>query len=167
MDLNRNDPPNNKNNPNDSGGKRPKGNILLAILITVAVVIVISMIYNAIAGSKYKETDFNDFLDAMEKGQLSEVVIQSDRIIYMTKEEAAKPERQQKACYTGLPRGGDYLELSKQLDGLGVKNTTQIVEDNSGIIMILYYALMIGGVFLLMNSLTKRMSGDGLMGGFG
>ena len=167
MDINRNDPPNNKNNPNDSGGKRPKGNILLAILITVAVVIVISLIYNAIAGSKYKETDFNEFLDAMERGQLSEVVIQSDRIIYMTKEEAAKPDSQQKACYTGLPRGGDYLELSKQLDSLGVKNTTEIVEDNSGIIMILYYALMIGGVFLLMNMLTKRMSGDGLMGGFG
>ena len=167
MDLNRNDPPNNKNNPNNSGGKRPKGNILVAILITVAVVIVISMIYNAIAGSKYKETDFNDFLAAMEHGQLSEVVIQSDRIIYMTKEEAAKPERRQKACYTGLPRGGDYLELSKQLDDMGVKNTTEIVEDNSGIIMILYYALMIGGVFLLMNMLTKRMSGEGMMGGFG
>ena len=167
MDLNRNDPPNNKNNPNGSGGKRPKNNILVAILITVAVVIVISMIYNFIAGSKYTETDFNDFLTAMEKGQLSEVVIQSDRIIYMTKEEAAKPERRQKACYTGLPKGGDYLELSKQLDDLGVKNTTEIVEDNSGIMMILYYALMIGGVFLLMNTLTKRMSGEGMMGGFG
>ena len=167
MDLNRNDPPNNKNNPNDPGGKRPKGNILLAIIITVAVVIAISMIYNAIAGSRYKETDFNDFLDAMERNQLSEVTIQSDRIIYMTKEEAAKPERQRKACYTGLPRGGDYLELSKQLDDKGIKNTTEIVEDNSAIIMILYYALMIGGVFLLMHTLTKRMSGDGLMGGFG
>ena len=167
MDLNRNDPPNNKNNPNDSGSKRPKGNILLAIIITVAVVIAISMIYNAIAGSRYKETDFNDFLDAMERNQLSEVTIQSDRIIYMTKEEAAKPERQRKACYTGLPRGGDYLELSKQLDDKGIKNTTEIVEDNSAIIMILYYALMIGGVFLLMHTLTKRMSGDGLMSGFG
>ena len=166
MDPNKKDSPNNKNN-NDRGGKRPKGNILLAIVITVAVVLIISSIYNAIAGSKYTETDFNEFLDAMENGQLSEVEIQYDRIIYMTKEEAAKPEGQQKACYTGLPKGGDYLELSKQLDDMGVKNTTQIVEDNSGIMMILYYALMIGGVFLLMNMLTKRMSGDGLMGGFG
>ena len=166
MDFNRNDPPNN-HNPKDPGGKKPKGNILLAILITVAVVIVISLIYNAIAGSKYKETDFNEFLDAMEKGQLSKVTIHTDRIIYLTKEEAAKPERLQKECYTGLPRGGDYLELSKQLDAMGVQNTTQIVEDNSGIIMILYYALMLGGVFLLMHTLTKRMSGDGMMGGFG
>ena len=167
MDLNRNDPPNNKNNPNNSGGKRPKGNILVAILITVAVVIVISMIYNAIAGSRYTEKDFNDFLSAMENGQLHKVTIQADRIIYMTKDEAAKPERRQKECYTGLPKGGDYLELSKQLDALGVQNTTEIVEDNSGIIMILYYALMIGGIFLLMNMLTKRMSGEGMMGGFG
>ena len=167
MDLHRNDPPNNKNNPNDPGGKRPKNNILLAIIITVAVVIVISLIYNAIAGSRYKETDFNEFLEAMEQGQLSKVTLQSDRIIYLTKDEAAKPERLRKECYTGLPKGGDYLELAKDLDKLGVENTTEIVEDNSGIIMILYYALMIGGVFLLMNMLTKRMSGDGLMGGFG
>ena len=167
MDLNRNDPPNNKNNPNNSGGKRPRGNILVAILITVAVVIVISMIYNAIAGSRYTEKDFNDFISAMENGQLHKVTIQADRIIYMTKDEAAKPERRQKECYTGLPKGGDYLELSKQLDALGVQNTTEIVEDNSGIIMILYYALMIGGIFLLMNMLTKRMSGEGMMGGFG
>ena len=166
MDLNRNDPPNNKNG-NDPQNKRPKGNVLLAIIITVAVVLLITTVYNFIAGSKYKETDFNDFLAAMEGNQLSEVLIKSDRIIYLTKEEAAKPEAMQKACYTGLPKGGDYLELSKQLDEMGVKNTTEIVEDNSGIVMILYYALMIGGIFLIMNMLTKRMSGDGLMGGFG
>ena len=167
MDFNKKDSSNNKNNGNDSNGKRPKGNILLAIVITVAVVLIISAIYNAISGSKYTETDFNEFLAAMESDQLSEVLIKSDRIIYMTKAEAAKPESQQKACYTGLPRGGDYLELSKQLDAMGVTNTTEIVEDNSGIMMILYYALMIGGIFLVMNMITKRMSGDGIMGGFG
>ena len=166
MDQNRKDPPNNRNG-NDPHNKRPKGNILLAIIITVAVVIVISLIYNAISGSKYKETDYNEFLAAMNSNQLAEVQLQYDRIVYMTKEEAAKPERQQKACYTGLPSGGNTMELAETLDAMGVKVSKEIVEDNSTIIMILYYALMIGGVFLLMNMLTKRMSGDGLMGGFG
>ena len=93
--------------------------------------------------------------------------IQSDRIIYMTKEEAGKPAAMQKACYTGLPGGGDLIALSEELDAMGVKVDKKIVEDNSLIMMILSYALMIGGLFLVMNLLTKRMGGDGMMGGFG
>ena len=50
---------------------------------------------------------------------------------------------------------------------MGVKVDKKIVEDNSLIMMILSYALMIGGLFLVMNLLTKRMGGDGMMGGFG
>ena len=106
-------------------------------------------------------------MKAIESNNLEEVEFQYDRIIYLTKEEAKKPDAQQKACYTGLPRGGDMMELSEKLDDMAVKNRTQIVEDNSGIMMILTYALMLGGAFLLMNMLTKRMSGDGAMGGFG
>ncbi|MBQ7416240.1 MAG: ATP-dependent zinc metalloprotease FtsH [Oscillospiraceae bacterium] len=166
MDLNFNDPPNNKNN-NDPERKRPKGNVLLAIIITVAVVLVISWVYNAIAASRYEETTYNDFLDAMNANQLSKVQLQYDRIVYLTKEEASKPENQQKSCYTGLPSGGNTMELAEQLDAMGVEVSKEIVEDNSGIMMILYYALMIGGIFLVMNMITKRMSGDGLTGGFG
>ena len=167
MDLNRKDPPNNRDNDNDSRGKRPKGNILLALVITVVVVIIISTIYNAISSSRYTETRYNDFLTAMEDGQLAEVELHADRIIYMTKEEAAKPDAKQKACYTGLPSGGNTMELAEELSAQGVKVKKVIVEDNSGILMILYYALMIGAIFLVMNMLTKRMSADGMMGGFG
>ena len=85
----------------------------------------------------------------------------------MTKEEAGKPAAMQKACYTGLPGGGDLIALSEELDAMGVKVDKKIVEDNSLIMMILSYALMIGGLFLVMNLLTKRMGGDGMMGGFG
>ena len=35
------------------------------------------------------------------------------------------------------------------------------------IMMILSYAMMLGVAFLFMNMLTKRMSGDGMMGGMG
>ena len=159
----------NKKTPDkgNSGEKKPKGNMLVALILAVALVLLFSGVYNAIAGSKYKETTYNDFLKAMESNNLEEVEFQYDRIIYLTKEEAKKPDAQQKACYTGLPRGGDMMELSEKLDDMGVKNRTQIVEDNSGIMMILTYALMLGGAFLLMNMLTKRMSGDGAMGGFG
>ena len=170
MDFNRNDSPNNNNNNNDGrkpGGNRPKGSIGTALLITLAIVLLVNWIYGSISKSQYTQTSFSDFLAAKDAGQLSEVEIQSDRIIYMTKEEAGKPAAMQKACYTGLPGGGDLIALSEELDAMGVKVEKKIVEDNSLIMMILSYALMIGGLFLVMNLLTKRMGGDGMMGGFG
>ena len=170
MDLNRNDSPNNNNNNNDGrkpGGNRPKGSIGTALLITLAIVLLVNWIYGSTSKSQYTQTSFSDFLAAKDAGQLSEVEIQSDRIIYMTKEEAGKPAAMQKACYTGLPGGGDLIALSEELDAMGVKVDKKIVEDNSLIMMILSYALMIGGLFLVMNLLTKRMGGDGMMGGFG
>ena len=170
MDLNRNDSPNNNNNNNDGrkpGGNRPKGSIGTALLITLAIVLLVNWIYGSISKSQYTQTSFSDFLAAKDAGQLSEVEIQSDRIIYMTKEEAGKPAAMQKACYTGLPGGGDLIALSEELDAMGIKVDKKIVEDNSLIMMILSYALMIGGLFLVMNLLTKRMGGDGMMGGFG
>ena len=172
MDFNRNDSPNNNNNNNNNdgrkpGGNRPKGSIGTALLITLAIVLLVNWIYGSISKSQYTQTSFSDFLAAKDAGQLSEVEIQSDRIIYMTKEEAGKPAAMQKACYTGLPGGGDLIALSEELDAMGVKVDKKIVEDNSLIMMILSYALMIGGLFLVMNLLTKRMGGDGMMGGFG
>ena len=151
MDFNRNDSPNNNNNNNDGrkpGGNRPKGSIGTALLITLAIVLLVNWIYGSISKSQYTQTSFSDFLAAKDAGQLSEVEIQSDRIIYMTKEEAGKPAAMQKACYTGLPGGGDLIALSEELDAMGVKVDKKIVEDNSLIMMILSYALMIGGLFL-------------------
>ena len=165
MEPNRNDSQNRNNKSGD--GKRPKNSILIALIITVAIVIAISSIYNMVLGSQYTQTTFSDFLTAMENGELDEVEIQYDRIYYLTKEEAAKPASQQKACYTGLPSGGDSAALAEKLHGMGVKVNNPIVEDNSGIIMILYYVFMFAIIFFMMRMITKRMSGDGVMGGFG
>ena len=165
MEPNRNDSQNRNNKSGD--GKRSKNSILIALIITVAIVIAISSIYNMVLGSQYTQTTFSDFLTAMENGDLDEVEIQYDRIYYLTKEEAAKPASQQKACYTGLPSGGDSAALAEKLHGMGVKVNNPIVEDNSGIIMILYYVFMFAIIFFMMRMITKRMSGDGIMGGFG
>ena len=163
MEPNRNDPQTSK--PGDN--KRPKMNIWVTLLIAVAIVLLISTVYHAIANSQYTQTNYSDFRTEMEKSNLAEVTISYDRIIYLTKEEAAKPAAQQKACFTGIPSYADTLALMDELDALGVKVDYPIVEDNSGIMMILYYVLMIGGIFLMMRFLTKRLSGDGVMGGFG
>ena len=157
----------NKHNDRDPGQpQKPKFSKWGTLLIALAVVLLISTVYNNIKQSQYTETTFSDFMDAFESGQLAEVEMHADRVIYMTKEEAAKDPRDQKASYTGLPFG-DALGLAREIEATGVSVKEVIVEDNSGIMMILYYAVMIGIMFMLMSSITKRMSGDGIMGGMG
>ena len=147
--------------------KKPKGNIWLTLIITLSLAMIVSWVWNAVSDSQYTETTYSDFLASIEKNELAEVQLNYDRIIYLTKEEAAKPAAQQKACYTGLPTGGDTMELAEELSAMGVKVSKKIVEDNSTIMMILSYVVMIAVLFFVTNMITKRMSGDGMMGGFG
>ena len=159
MDPNRNHP------PKKPDGKRPKSNLLVTIMITVAIILIISTIYNAITRSQYTQTTFSDFMAAAQKDNLAEVEIRYDRVLYMTKTEAAKPASQQKACFTGLPNG-DALALARELDAMGTTVNVQIVEDNSAIMMILYYVVMFGVIFGVMTLLSRKMSG-GMMGNMG
>ena len=162
--------PNQGNNPNNGkkpGGDRPKGSYFTPLMIALILVLLFSWIMNTVEKSQYTETTLSDFFAAKDAGQLAQVELRYDRIVYMTKEEAAKALSRQKACFTGIPSGGDLLALAEELNNAGVKVSNKIVEDNSVIMMVLSYAIMIGGMFLLMNLLTKRMGGDGMMGGFG
>ena len=161
MEQNRNNSP--KNDPKD---KRPKVNIWVTLIITVAIILIISSVYSAIVKSQYTETTYSEFMDTWENGQLHEVELHYDRVYYLTKEEASKPAGQQKACYTGLPNG-DILTLAEKLDAQGITVNQVIVEDNSGILMILYYVIGFAMIFFVMTMLGKRMSGDGMMGGLG
>ena len=165
MEQNRNTPDRNRPNNGPGGDKKPKNNIVVTLLITVIVVLLLSSVYNMVVDSQYTETTYSDFLREKEAGNLAEVQIDYDRIIYLTVEEAAKEAAEQRACYTGLPSGGDAMVLATELYSQGVNVKQVITEDNSMIVMILYYAAMFGIMFLFINMIGKRMSGDGMMGG--
>ena len=162
MEDNRNNP----QQPNKPDGKRPKGNILVTLIISVCIVFLIGSVFTMIRNSQYQKTTLSDFFAEKEAGNLSEVEFQYDRIVYMTKTEAAKPAEEQTACFTGLP-DGDVLALGRELADEGVEVYGKIVEDNSLIITIISYVLMFGAIFLFMRMMSKRMGGDGLMGGMG
>ncbi len=160
-----------KDPKNPSGSKKPEDdkkqkNLLVTIISTVAIVLIISSIFTFISNSQYKQTTFSDFMAEVEAGNLEEVNLNYDRVIYMTKDEAAKDPQDQQASFTGLPNG-DILAFARELEAMGVTVDQVIVEDNSGIIMILYYVIMFAVIFGVMSMLTKRMSGDGMMGNFG
>ena len=114
--------PSDKNTPvppkNDD--RKSKSGIWIPLLISVAVILTISWVYNALSSMRYTQTTYSDFRDTMESGQLAEVDLHFDRIIYLTKQEAAKPESIRKACYTGIPSYADTITLMYELDELGM-----------------------------------------------
>ena len=155
----------NPQKPNPDGDK-PKTNGWVALTIAILVVLAVSTIYNAVSNSQYTQATWSDFRAAMAADNLSEVELRHDRVVYMTREEAEKDPREQRACYTGLPVTYDLMSLANELDAMGVTVDKQIVEDNSAITMILYYAGMLLLSYFMIRLLMRRM-GDGGMGGFG
>ena len=155
------------NNPKQDPGKdkKPK-NIWIPILITVAILLIITSVYSAISSGQYKEKNYSHFMTQLDNDNLAEVELQGDRVIYLTKDEAEKPADQQKAFLSGLPKG-DAMALADRLHQAGVKVTQVIEEDTSFITMILYYVIMFGVFFLFVRMITRRMGGDGVMGTIG
>ena len=155
----------NNNQPKkpDGNGKR-KPNLWVTLIFTVVIVLIGSLLYNYVKDSKYIETDWNQFIEEKEAGNLVDVHLQNDRVIFQTKEQE---QNSGKAYFTGLPAGGDKMALASELAAENIDVKQEIKEDNSNIIMILYYVLMFGVFFILIRSVMKRMSGDGMMGSMG
>ena len=164
MDPNRND--SNRKPTQGPEGEKPKTNGWVALTIAILVVLAFSTLFRSISNSQYTQTTWSDFRTAVANDNLSEVNIHHDRVIYMTREEAAKDPREQKACFTGLPTTYDQMKLADELHTMGVTVDRIILEDNSTIIMVLYYAGMLLLSFFMIRMVMKRV-GDGGMGGFG
>ena len=158
---------NNQNNKPKDGDKKPKINLLIPLIVSVALMLGFFAMFNFVRNSQYDEKTLDDFLSAKEAGQLAEVEIHLDRIIYLTREEAAKPAQEQRACYAGLTIGANAYALATELHEAGVKVDQEIVEDNSMIMNILTTLLMFVLLFGGMTLLGRRMSGDGMMGAMG
>ena len=116
MDKKHNPPRNNKPNQENDKGKH----IGTAVIISLALILLCTWVYNTITNSQYTQTTYSDFLVAMENNNLAEVQVKYDRILYMTREEAAKDASQLRACYTGLPVGIDGDALLRELHAMCV-----------------------------------------------
>jgi len=161
LEQNRND------NKKPGDGNKPRISFWFLLVITVALILIINSVFNFAKNSQFTQTTLSQFLEHQENGTLAEVEFRYDRIVYLTKEEAAKPASQQKAFYTGLPSGTDTYALAETLRSAGVTVNKQIVEDNSTVTMILTYVIMFGVLFGGMSMLTRKMGGGGIMGSVG
>lgn len=142
------------------------------ILIALVFTIFINAIYDTISKSYLKEIKQTEFHDMLEAGQLDSVEFQSDRILILTKEEAAKETKNQTIYYTGLMPYTDQGRLEQELLNAGVTYSVKIVEQMSPIMSflvswVLPVAIMYLLFSLLMRGMSKRMGGMGGIGGIG
>ena len=77
-----------KDKPNQEGDRGK--HIGTAVIISLALILLFTWVYNTISNSQYTQTTYSDFMADKAAGNLAEVEIKYDRILYMTKEEAAK-----------------------------------------------------------------------------
>ena len=157
--------PNNRGNKN--GGRkddqnRPKFNTILPIaVLAVAFVLLLNFLYTSYSESMMQEINYNKFKDMLKNGEISEVEIQSDRILIKTKDQADEPEGQQTIYYTGLLSDDELLPL---LDQNGVEYYREIVDEVSPIIQILLsYVLPFVIIYFLFSFLMKNLGNK--MGG--
>lgn len=156
--------PNNQNRKNSrrDNDNTPKFNTILPIaVLAVVFVLLFNFLYTSYAESMMKEIKYNEFKEMLENDEISEVEIESDRILIKTKEQEKEPESQQIIYYTGLLSDDELLSL---LDAHNVEYYREIVDEVSPIIQILLtYVLPFVIIYFLFTFLMKNLSGK--MGG--
>ncbi|MBQ7255105.1 MAG: ATP-dependent zinc metalloprotease FtsH [Oscillospiraceae bacterium] len=164
---------NDQNNRNND--RRPEGRqgrtILVILLAALLLTVVLNSIFSSVANAYQTEIDYSDFIEMLENDELDSVQFQSDRIMILTKEEAAKELTARQTYYTGLIDNLPLTGLTEQLEAHGVEYSAHIEETMSPILsFMLTWVLPIAAMYLLfsllMNSMSKRMGGGGL-GGIG
>ncbi len=153
----------------DGDNKQPK-TILMMIVAALIFTVFINSLYESIANSQYQEISYDRFVSMLDEDNVDSVEFQSDRILILTREEAAKSAREQTIYYTGLIPNLDLNGLQTQLDDQGVHYQGHIVEQASPILsFVISWVLPLGITYLLisllMRSMSKRMGGG--LGGIG
>ena len=156
-----------EHNRKDKNGEPPKKSVLLYVIIAATVLLGVWLVFNLITNAQYQHESFSHFLEAKNSDNLAEVQLHYDRIIYLTREEAAKDPVAQKAYFTGVPLGSHLMELALELDKMGVKVDSKIPEDNSMLTMILFSLGSFALIVIFMNAMAKKMGSDGIMGAVG
>ena len=163
MDPVRNDP--NKNKPGQQPeNAKPKTSGWFTLTIVLLIALAVTSIFNTVSESQYKETNWTDFRAEMTAGTLHEVEIDNDKIVYLTKEEAAKPAAEQRACYARIPGTLDLIPLANELADMGVEVKQKQSQDYIASVALTLLSFL--PFIFLFRFMSKRMGGDA-MGGFG
>ena len=163
----------NRNQSNNSGGNVPPTRTIITLVIVALIfTVVINTVYDTFSKASQKEISYTEFQQKLDAGELDSVEFQKDRILILTKTEAAKSASSQIIYYTGLIPNLDLNSLMSDLSAHKVDASGQIVEEVSPVVSFLVsWVLPIAVMYLLfsllMRGMSKRMGGMGGLGGIG
>ena len=89
MDPNSNKKPGNQQG---DGGRSPLKKYLPIIVLALIFTLLFNSVISSISQAHKKEITYTEFLDMVDKGEVSEVQFTSDRIIITTRDQAEVPE---------------------------------------------------------------------------
>ena len=164
--------PNSKKKPGNQqgdGGRSPIKKYLPIIVLALIFTLLINSVTSTLSQAHKKEITYTEFLNMVDKGEVSEVQFTSDRIVIITRDQAEVAESKRITYYTGLIKNVEYTDLVAELRSKNVTVSEEVVEQMSPIISflvswVLPIAIMYGLLTLLTRSMSKHMGG---IGGFG
>ena len=163
---NQNSNQNNNHNNNRRSNKPGWNLVVLTTLMTAFMVIAIS----TFAGDSSKEISYGEFLEMVEKGEVEEVLIGSDKITITPKEKEGENNGIipgiKTTYYTGYIENPNLIE---ELEAAGIKQYKAQESDTMGMMILNFMLTGILPIILmfgLMSILFKKMSkgGGGIMG---
>ncbi len=165
--ANQNSNNDNNNKRNDPNGKSPSGSILPLILLAVLTALMFNFIYRSISSSQMEEISYSDYVSLVEEDKVDSVTYYgTTEIQILTREEAAKAPARQTILTTNLLPSTDMTELNAKLQAQGVTVNHEVPSDNSLLYTVLYWIVILGGSYLLMSLVLKKM-GKNMGGGMG
>ena len=140
--------------------KTPKKPLIVYYAIAILVVLLINtLLVPMVSQARVKYVDYGTFIQMTEEDKISEVQVQDNQIVFITKEDEANKN----AVYYRTGKMDD-LELTSRLSEHGVRFDKEIVEETSPLLSFLLsfvfpIVLFIALGQLLTRQLMKRMGG--------
>ncbi|MCR4932596.1 MAG: ATP-dependent zinc metalloprotease FtsH [Lachnospiraceae bacterium] len=156
---------NNRNNP--PGGPGPRlAPMLLALLVVFLIILSITRVVSKVGSMVIP---YNEFVQMLDEGKISKVIVSDDRIEIHTVEEEKDRTiwgSTQIVYYTGTVE--DEEALAARLLASGVEVSKVIPDNSSALIQIIFmYVLPLVLFVIVMGYLSKKIGGGGMMGGVG
>lgn len=156
---------NNRNNP--PGGPGPRlAPMLLALLVVFLIILSITRVVSKVGSMVIP---YNEFVQMLDEGKISKVIVSDDRIEIHTVEEEKDRTiwgSTQIVYYTGTVE--DEEALAARLLASGVEVSKVIPDNSSALIQIIFmYVLPLVLFVIVMGYVSKKIGGGGMMGGVG
>ena len=170
---------NNGNNDRNNNNNPKRQNVFLLLIAALITMLCMTYFMRTMTQSDSQEITYNEFIEMLEDGKVSKIVIESDRIAITPAEQKSDTENttvtgvtgtysssSRITYYTGIAESYETLTQrvleynSKLEDGQAEINVSSEIPDNSGVIMslILYYVLPIALIWVLLSFLSRRIS---------